>query len=52
MSNKYIFDRSKIINGDCLEEMKLIPDGSIDLIVADPPYEIENMTPYFNFYGA
>ncbi len=27
-----------LINGDCLEEMKNIPDGSIDLILADPPY--------------
>ncbi len=24
--------------GDCLERMKEIPDGSIDLILADPPY--------------
>jgi len=26
--------------GDCLELMKDIPDGSIDLIVTDPPYKI------------
>ena len=24
--------------GDCLEIMKEIPDGSVDLILADPPY--------------
>ncbi len=24
--------------GDCLERMKEIPDGSVDLILADPPY--------------
>ena len=24
--------------GDCLEKMKDIPDGSVDLILADPPY--------------
>ena len=24
--------------GDCLEVMKLIPDGSIDAIITDPPY--------------
>lgn len=29
---------SKIIHGDCLEEMKDLPDKSIDLIVIDPPY--------------
>ena len=27
-----------LIHGDCLEEMKKIPDGSIDLILTDPPY--------------
>ena len=28
-------------NGDCLEVMKQIPDGSVDLVVTDPPYLIE-----------
>lgn len=28
----------KLINGDCLEEMKKIPDGSIDFVLTDPPY--------------
>jgi len=28
----------QLINGDCLEEMKNIPDGSIDMVLADPPY--------------
>lgn len=28
----------ELINGDCLEEMKKIPDNSIDLILTDPPY--------------
>ncbi len=27
-----------LINRDCLEVMKDIPDGSVDLIVTDPPY--------------
>ena len=27
-----------LIQGDCLEEMKNIPDGSIDLVLTDPPY--------------
>ena len=27
-----------LIKGDCLEEMKKIPDGSIDLVLTDPPY--------------
>ena len=28
----------KLINGDCLEEMKSIESGSIDLVLTDPPY--------------
>jgi site-specific DNA-methyltransferase (adenine-specific) len=28
----------KLMHGDCLEMMKLIPDGSIDMVLADPPY--------------
>ena len=27
-----------MVNADCLEAMKLIPDNSIDLICTDPPY--------------
>lgn len=26
------------ILGDCVKEMASLPDGSVDLIVADPPY--------------
>ena len=25
-------------HGDCLELMKNIPDGSVDLVLTDPPY--------------
>ena len=28
----------KLINGNCLEEMKDIPDGSVDMILCDLPY--------------
>ena len=28
--------------GDCLELMKDIPDGSVDLILTDPPYGTTN----------
>ena len=28
----------QLFNGDCLEVMKQIPDGSIDAIITDPPY--------------
>lgn len=30
--------KNKIIQGDCLEIMKGIPNGSIDMILCDPPY--------------
>ena len=30
-----------IIHGDCTKELKKIPDGSIDLIFADPPYNLQ-----------
>jgi site-specific DNA-methyltransferase (adenine-specific) len=29
---------NKVIQGDCLEVMKYIPDKSIDLVLTDPPY--------------
>lgn len=28
----------KLMQGDCLERMKEIPDGSIDMVLTDPPY--------------
>jgi len=30
----------ELIQGDCLDKMKGIPDGSIDLVLTDPPYGI------------
>jgi site-specific DNA-methyltransferase (adenine-specific) len=48
-----------IINGDCIQEMKKIPEGTVDLIVTSPPYGVnidydvhdDDMTPeeYFEF---
>jgi DNA modification methylase len=32
----------KLILGDCLVEMKKIPDKSIDLVLCDPPYGLPN----------
>ena len=31
---------NQIYNEDCLQGMKRIPDGSVDLIVTDPPYKL------------
>lgn len=30
----------KLLNRDCLEVLKALPDNSVDLVVTDPPYEI------------
>src|ERR1043165_7651264 len=30
-----------IIRGDCLEELKKLPDRSVDLVFADPPYNLQ-----------
>ena len=30
--------KDKIIQGDCIEEMRKLADGSVDLVFADPPY--------------
>lgn len=35
-------DKNRIILGDCLEVMRGIPDNSVDLILTDPPYELDN----------
>lgn len=32
----------KLMHGDCLEKMKEIESGSVDMILTDPPYEISN----------
>ena len=32
-----------IINDDCIEQLKNIPDNSLDLIITDPPYFIDQL---------
>lgn len=36
-----MFPKNEIIHGDCIEEMKRFPDNSVDLIFADPPYNLQ-----------
>lgn len=33
-------DKYLLIHGDCMEKMKELPDGSIELILCDPPYNL------------
>ena len=40
-----------LFNGDCLEVMKGIPDGSVDLVVTDPPYKVTSRGGYTSAGG-
>jgi DNA modification methylase len=31
----------QLFNGDCLEELKKVADGSVDLVLTDPPYGMD-----------
>lgn len=33
--------RDRVLVGDCLEELRRLPDASIDLVFADPPYNLQ-----------
>src|SRR6201996_6107500 len=35
------FGAETIIEGDCLEQLKALPDKSVDLVFADPPYNLQ-----------
>lgn len=35
----YKDDNVWLMKGDCLERMKEIPDGSVDMVLTDPPYQ-------------
>ena len=36
-----MIETNKIINGDCVEVMKTLPEGSVDLVVTSPPYNAD-----------
>jgi site-specific DNA-methyltransferase (adenine-specific) len=36
-----MLELNKIYNMDCLEGLRMLPDKSIDLVVTDPPYDIQ-----------
>ena len=35
---------NKIINADCMDVLKKLPDNSIDVVVTSPPYNLKNST--------
>ena len=41
MKQKGVIDAPNIICGNCVEEMKKMQSGSVDLVLTDPPYGIE-----------
>jgi len=41
-----MLELNKIHQGDCLDLMKDIPDGSIDCIITDPPYSTPTITAF------
>jgi DNA modification methylase len=38
--SRELIANSKLINGDCIEELKKVPSDSIDFCFADPPYNL------------
>jgi len=36
-----VFDDGQIIQGDCIDELKKLPAKSVDMIFADPPYNLQ-----------
>lgn len=50
MKNKEFFNSliNKIIQGDCLEIMRKIPDNSVDVAFADPPFNLKKK--YNSYY--
>lgn len=37
--------RPKVVHGDCLDIMRMLPDNSVDSICTDPPYGLSATTP-------
>lgn len=42
---------TQLLHGDCFDRMKEIPDGSVDMILTDPPYGVtccawDNVQPF------
>ena len=41
LNQKHNLPLNKIIKGDCIESMRSLPNDSIDVIFADPPYNLQ-----------
>ncbi len=38
--DKQVLDVADLLFGDCVEQMKLLPENSVDAVITDPPYEL------------
>ena len=43
---------NKIIHGDCIKEMKKLPENSVDAIITDPPYDLVSINKRFGKKGS
>ncbi len=41
MRNAATLPLDTILPGDCVEAMRTLPDASVDLVFADPPYNLQ-----------
>jgi DNA modification methylase len=41
--------RDTILQGDCLAQMRALPDGCVDLVFADPPYNLAQIQSHAEF---
>lgn len=47
MRKTYLNDAVTLLSGDCMKEIKKIPDNFIDSVVTDPPYALVSITKRF-----
>ena len=45
-----MLELNKIYQGDCIEELKKLPENSVDAIITDPPYGLEFMGKEFDTF--
>ena len=49
---KHDLPLGQILDGDCVEAMRRLPDNSVDLVFADPPYaDADQVPPLFDALG-
>ena len=35
----------ELLRGDCLEQLEVLPDNSVDCVITDPPYGLRELPP-------